>query len=241
MNLSSASSANSIQLWCPLSNFLSNDACSLETLDIGGNEIGDESAIDLGCAFVVNKSLRRLRLDGAGLSPVGWRALSKLLKPSSSKLLELSIVSCEIDDAGAFAIVTAMAENQSLEVLNMEASSSITATGWLVCFQVMLDSPTKFSLKSLHLGNNSICNAGVLMLVDLISTNLSQLANLNIDDSDLTAYGLIAFNGALINVMCDPSSVHCIHSSNHSLSCLGNMNPPLALHKLLTLNKNEDK
>jgi Ran GTPase-activating protein (RanGAP) involved in mRNA processing and transport len=240
LNLCDSESKDPIQFWCTFSNYLSNDACSLEILDIGENEIDDESAIDLGYAFVVNKSLKRLKFDTTALTPIGWRACSKLLKSTSSNLLDLDIRFADMDDEDAFAIATALVDNQSLEVLNMEACSYITATGWLACFQVLLDSPTKFSLKSLHLGNNSICNAGALMLVDLISTNMSQLANLNIDESDLTADGLIAFNGALINVVCDLSSVDTIHSSNHSLSCLGNMNPPLALHKLLTLNKNDD-
>ncbi len=146
-----------------------------------------------------------------------------------------------MDDEDAFAIATALVDNQSLEVLNMEACSSITGTGWLACFQVLLDSPTKFSLKSLHLGHNFICIAGALILVDLIATNMSQLEILDVENIDLVAYELIEFHDALINVICDTSNVDSIHSSNHSLRCLVDVDPPLELHNLLTLNKNENK
>ena len=239
--MSCSESTDPIQFWCTLSNYLSNDACSLEILDIGENEIDDEGAIDLGYAFVVNKSLKRLIFDTADLTPIGWRACSKLLKSPSSNLLDLDIRFSDMDDEDAFAIATALVDNQSLEVLNMEACSSITGTGWLACFQVLLDSPTKFSLKRLHLGHNFICIAGALILVDLIATNMSQLEILDVENIDLVAYELIEFHDALINVICDTSNVDSIHSSNHSLRCLVDVDPPLELHNLLTLNKNENK
>ena len=94
----------------------------------------------------------------------------------------------------------------------------------------------------LHLGSNNICDVGALLLVNLLAANMTKLLVLNIDDNDLSANGWIAFNNALINVMChDASSVDTIYSSNHSLTYLDDIDHPLDLNNLLTLNKNKAK
>jgi hypothetical protein len=80
----------------------------LETLDISNNEIGDESAVKLGHAFIINKSLRQLHFYENDLTPIGWQAISILLKPPTSKSLILNISCGDIDDEGVIALFSAL-------------------------------------------------------------------------------------------------------------------------------------
>ena len=157
--------------WQTFAPYLSNPRCSMETLDLSGNEkIGDDGISSIGKAMGVNTTLKWLDLYGSkSVTSVGWHAFSTGLKISAIE--ELQLYQCSIGDESAFAIVSALAENPSFTSLHMNSSKTISSAGWVWCFQWLLDLK-KTSLKTLSLP--WIDKEGIAMLNKLHAKYLSK-------------------------------------------------------------------
>lgn len=156
--------------WKTFSAYLSNPSCSVETLDLSGNNIGDGGYVALGNAMAKNKKLKLKSLnlnECNSVSSTGWRGLSIGMR--SLAIEELQVRGTGIDDDGAIAIVSSL-NGQFLKSLNM-GHSRITPRGWVQCFRLLEGCAS--SLKSLFLDCNRIDDEGADVLVRLATKTLS--------------------------------------------------------------------
>lgn len=98
------------------------------------------------------------------ITSLGWQGFSKGLKSPSYPIIALDLSRCDINDDGAVAIASGLAENTKLEYLRIEGIRYITSTGWREFF-CRLTSCVSPSLKSLSFSDNNIGDAGAAFLV----------------------------------------------------------------------------
>lgn len=166
--------------WHKLSAFISDTGCSIKCLMLGGNHIDDEGATFLGESLVVNTTLKKIDLTETHITPTGWQQISKCLSDPTSLLLDIDISECDMNDEGAVAFFSALAKNRSVRVLCMQGNESITSTGWVSCFELLVNSPgiTGLPLENLDLYRNNIDNDGAAMLAVLLTRHVSTLNTL---------------------------------------------------------------
>jgi hypothetical protein len=158
---------------------LADPNCTLESIGLGGNNLGDAGVIALGNALIVNNRVKfvNVRASETTITPNGWRGFTKCLTAPGSALEELDISGCYINDEGAVVIATALAGNASVTKLSMTHNQSITSAGWMECFRLWTGRTT--ALVSLDLSYNSIDDAGAAMLSNIIG-KMSTLLSLNL-------------------------------------------------------------
>lgn len=104
---------------------------SLERIELDCNEIDDEPAGELIAALNSRHcNLAKLSLLGNNIGRNGCGALGNLLQNPLCKLKELYLNRNSIDDECVTVLVHALANNTTLEKLDMSNNRSITAIGW---------------------------------------------------------------------------------------------------------------
>lgn len=103
---------------------------SLEEIGFDCNEIDDGPAGELIAALNTHRNLVKLSLLGNNLERNGCVSLGNLLKNPTSKLKELYLNRNSIDDECVTILENALANNTTLEKLDLSNNHSITATGW---------------------------------------------------------------------------------------------------------------
>ena len=118
--------------WEAFSTVLRNPTSALVELALSRNFINDHALISISNALVNNNNtrLRYLHLeDSANVTPMGWDALSTVLRNPTSALEKLYLSNSSINDHNVVSFVNALAGNISLRKLNLRGNN-ITATGW---------------------------------------------------------------------------------------------------------------
>mmetsp|Transcript_20846 Transcript_20846/g.45189 ORF Transcript_20846/g.45189 Transcript_20846/m.45189 type:complete len:107 (-) Transcript_20846:711-1031(-) len=82
-------------------------------------EIGDESGREITQALIGHPNLMSLLLDGNSIGILTCVALGSLLQNPNFRLIELDLYGNNIDDEGAAALGSALANNTILEALNL--------------------------------------------------------------------------------------------------------------------------
>ena len=121
-----------------LASFLAKPDCSLETLDLErADYLEDNDAFILASGLERNKSLRTLSLAGSysEISVKGWGAIFSQLH--SSKLEELSLNSCGLDDDTANSLAHALMIGTNLKKLELSNNRTITIEGWKAIFSTL--------------------------------------------------------------------------------------------------------
>ena len=173
---------------------------SLERLDIKNNKIDDTNLVLLASI----STLKSLDVSGNKLcTPLGWRSFFNSLRTRRAKLVKLAVSSNKVGNEGVAALGSLLRSMITLKTLNMNEMANsviraddITSQGWQALFTSMQDS--NLDLIELNLGNNSIDDDGLQLLVRLVSTSMSSLKHLNLyDNRGVTPSGWQALTGYL--------------------------------------------
>lgn len=184
-----------------ISNVYSQQNCSLQTIDIGENKLGDGGATALGASLSVNNKVKVVDIAGSrSITLKGWGGFTKCLESPICTVEELIFRSCRIDDEGAIEIAEALVHNESVKSLSMEDNPSITSTGWIHFIRLLMQRET--SLVKLELSSNNINGAGAEYLVDLISDCMTSVEHLAVSNN----YAIRASNWRVFAYVLQPSS-----------------------------------
>lgn len=155
--------------WRRLSEFLTNPRCSIENLMLEDSNIDDEVAISVVNPLAVNRTLRSVNLSYMEtISPTGWQGLFTCLSAPNSSLKELSLEACWFNDEAAESLFSVLARNETLKILKLKSIDSITATGWVACFQLLMDSESKLEKLDFS-GSYNFGDREAIMLANLLS------------------------------------------------------------------------
>ena len=219
---------------------------ALESLDLSCNNMSDGAAVALANTLVENKTLRHLDLHRCSRITVeGWMAFSRALSALNidSALKKLDLSSNAINDSGITALANALANNETLEELDLSNCSTVTTIGW-TAFSVLLR--TNSVMKSLRLTHNHVAaDHVVIAFADALRGNAaSSLTALDISNPILEVDEegeIIDTMIVMSNLLCDTSSIQATKFSNHTLCDLGIYTWDDDLDAVLKLNKCDDK
>ena len=188
---------------------------SLQTLDFQGNNITEEGMVDVITALSMFPNMETLDLDENGLRKNGCVALATLLRCSTTELQYLHLPNNEINDEGIDTLVPSLTNYNSLRVLDLSNSHSITTRGWQ-SFAAILEASNS-DLAELYISRNNIDEEVVAAFASALMNNHT-LHTLDIGNNpSITAVGWQSFS----NLLCDTTSVNSTFLSNHTLYCLG--------------------
>lgn len=205
------------EFYIELLQLLEGNKC-LENIDISGEEIGDEVAIEFACALKLTKYLRYFDISCTHIGDEGAIALADPLKDNplisfdcsynfiSSKgtialagslkgmkfLVELNLGNNEIGDEGAIELAGSLKDSNSLKYLYIQ-DNGIAYRGARALSDLL---KVNTSLTLLYLSGNQIGYEGVIALADGLASNRS-LFTLNISGNAIGDEGLIAFAAGL--------------------------------------------
>ena len=233
-----------------LADLLSNFTSKLQELQLKYTRLGNDEVglICLRKALAMNTTLRNLSLffgdDDTSLEV--WQRITECLTNPNAKLEELVLSSNDIADAEMISLGDALADNQTLKILDMAGfkSDSITSEGW----QGLSNCPTnpKSALEEVYIRYCTIDEEGIESIIVALdgNTRLKELAITSehyIDEDSRTWWYL------LDTILCDKTSIDRTFSSNHTLDYIEitsdyeDDSHPEHICSPLNANKNEDK
>ena len=164
----------------------------------------------------VSHTLTVLRLDSNRLGDIGATTLSELLQTTS--LEHLSLRHNDIGDRGVESLLDKRYSSR-LQVFDIGGNRALTETG-VIAIKNYLCNET--SLKVLHISVTSDDNIVKRLIRSL--PNVSSLTKLCLDYPGLEKYSteydnkLQVLEGALLNLVCDTSSLDSLVKSNHTIT-----------------------
>jgi len=144
-----------------LATLLKCSVTGLQQLDLGSNELDDES---IGVLVPVLKNyshLESLRLtDNDSITSKGWQHLATILENPNSNLKELNLYGrSNFDDKALTVFARSLINNRSLHTLNLNDNQAITDEGWKVLSKSLCDTS---SVNSTFLSNHTLRFSGRL-------------------------------------------------------------------------------
>ena len=180
---------------------------TLTSLDLTGNEIGDDGAAVLGECLQSNTSLKKLSLDYNGIGADGAAALGECLKYNTS-LKKLYLNYSRIDDDSAAVLGECLKHNTSLTRFDLN-NNEIGGDG-----AVALGGCLKYntSLTKLYLHDNNIGDDGAAGLGECLKYNTSltslDFSNNGIGNDGAAALGeCLKYNTSLTKLDLDDNSI----------------------------------
>ncbi|KAE8293599.1 NACHT, LRR and PYD domains-containing protein 3 [Larimichthys crocea] len=159
---------------CPhLMEALMSEHCSLSELDLSVNELGQEGALLL-CKALSRPGcpMEKLKLTRCELTQPVFKELGSVLRSGTSKLKSLSVGMSKVGDQGVKHLWDAVAHpNCVLEELDVEMTRLTDASTEDLCAAIRASK----TLKSLELRNNSLTNASVPALVQVMQDSENML------------------------------------------------------------------
>ena len=225
---------------------------NLTELDLSESIQDDTGAVEIFRALVNNTTLKKLVLtDNYNISSSGWATCFRQLTGSQSALEELYFDSCYIDDEGVNILVNLLSRQMdTVRRLDIQYNRFITADGWRLLADVLLPNSTS-SLETLQIGSDADIEEETQMNDDTALSFITALSN----NSSLVEMHICYVKNvsqssldALVQVLCDESSIESVCNSNHTLSnfqyntCNNNIPEHQRIElDLLKLNKCKDK
>ena len=192
-----------------------NPKSKIKTLDISSNKIGDvgvqafaqlllfdtqmedlfaqsihigiEGAIHMAKVLEYNYTLRRLKLGGNQISPLGTRFLMEGLAKNTSTALEILDLSWNaIGPEGAKQVAEVLKENSKLTSVNLEGNQ----IGNIGCESLAKALKYNFSLKELILTNNHIETQGAFSLAMALGNPSCCLENVKWEENLISEEGV---------------------------------------------------
>ncbi|TKS77745.1 NACHT, LRR and PYD domains-containing protein 12 [Collichthys lucidus] len=159
---------------CPhLMEALMSEHCSLSELDLSVNKLGQEGALLL-CKALSRPGcpMEKLKLTRCELTQPVFKELGSVLRNGTSKLKSLSVGMSKVGDQGVKHLWDAVAHpNCLLEELDVEMTCLTDASTEDLCAAIRASK----TLKSLELRNNSLTNASVPALVQVMQDSENML------------------------------------------------------------------
>ena len=176
--------------WAAFFRGMSNSKSSLNELNIGQNNIGDEGALALAATIDKFKSIKSLDLSMISISANVWVTLLKSLFNPDSVLEKLCLYGNNIDDEVVAFSGGALVNNSTLKSLSLISNRSITGRGWAAFFGRLSN---QNSLENLDVSGNNIDDGGMTVLSNLLGNNTA-LKSLNLTNNRfITPAGWQAF------------------------------------------------
>lgn len=202
--------------WRGFAKCLTSPEFAIEMLHLCNCGIDDLGAKTIARALAENTSIMDFNISGnSNVTPAGWIECFNYLRTCKAPLSELNLSDNDIDDVAAAEFVASLARMSTLVSLNLSGLLSISDDGLSVFADVL--KPTfgsklqQLKLGSMH-GNDEVipCFAEALR-------NNSNVISLQFLGFQVSETGL----NALVNALCDKSSITSTFSSNHTLrECL---------------------
>ena len=202
---------------------------SLKCIDIRNNEMEDGQLVDIITALSMHPQLELLYFYDMSIGRNECTALSTLLRCTTNQLRVLNLKGNNIDDEGLDILVKALAEGNTLQVLNLISNTSITIKGWKKV-ATLLENP-HCKLEKLGFGNSRVGNEGAIVFAKALKNN-STLKLLNLNRNGVTAMGWAPFS----KLICDNSTVNNTFLSNHTLEDIGVRNDPMIPSRFVSSN-----
>jgi len=199
-----------------LSKLLRMPNSKLENLDLFGCDIVDEGAIALGDALGENKSLKKLVLNDMG--EVSSNCYCSLLRCLSNPTCSLEKIESNpgesetgIDDQVLSILADSLSSNTKLKSIDLNFNYNfVTNLGWRNFFDRLR--PSNSSLEKLDLGQNTIDNTAVTLMVDSLAS-ISSLRSLRLNDNLITSSGYIAISNLLRSPNCSLTNLQLGNSN----------------------------
>ncbi|MDG1436419.1 MAG: hypothetical protein P8P83_01350 [Rickettsiaceae bacterium] len=164
---------------------------TLTELDLQCNHIGNKGAVLLAKALKTNTTLTTLNLARNAIGAEGAEALADSLKENNT-LTSLALLSNNIGNKGAVLLAKALKTNTTLTTLNL-ARNNIGSEGAAALAEALKENST---LTSLDLGGNKIGTEGAEALTEALKGN-STLERLDLAWNNIGAEGAVALAEAL--------------------------------------------
>ncbi|KAG0276698.1 hypothetical protein BGZ95_007162 [Linnemannia exigua] len=158
---------------------------TLTTLNLTGNSIKQNGAMDLSDALMFNSTLTTLDLSNNWIKENGAVALSEALKTNFT-LTTLNLSYNSIRDSGAVALSGALNTNSTLTTLNL-TGNTIGNKGTVALSEAL---KTNLTLTTLDLTYNWIKEEGAIALSEVLKTN-STLSTLDLTGNTIGNKGTI--------------------------------------------------
>ena len=207
----------------------------LRDLELSANEIGIDAARAISDLIYQNRTIKTLNLERLG-------------NPGDGSIQG-------IPDDAMLPLVDALANNCTLKTFEFShCEGSVSPEDWVEFSRVLGSS--RSALKKIYLHGNAINDDVIIAFAHELSQNPdSKLKHLDISklDSDYFSISNVSWD-ALLNLLCNTSSIDATWSSNHTLCNLGDFSigetdndseyevkMPQNVHALLEMNKHKDK
>jgi len=200
---------------------------SLKCIDIANYTMEIEQLVDIITALSMHPQLELLHLCGMGIGRNECTALATLLRCTTNQLRVLDLKGNSINDKGLDILVQALADGNTLQILNLISNTSITIIGWKKV-ATLLENP-HCKLEKLGFGNSRVGDEGTLVFANALKNN-STLKTLGLYRNGVTAVGWAPFS----KLLCDTSSVKNTYLSNHTLEEIVVRNDPTTPSRLVS-------
>ena len=195
---------------------------SLKCIDISYCDTIEGGLVDIITALSMHPQLELLHFYGMSIGRNECTALATLLRCTTNQLGVLNLKGNGIDDEGLDILVKALAQGNTLQILNLISNTSITINGWKKV-ATLLENP-RCKLEKLDFGNSRVGDEGALVFANALKNN-STLKTLGLyGNGGVTAVGWAHFS----KLLCDTSSIMNTYLSNHTLEDIGVRNDPTA-------------
>jgi Ran GTPase-activating protein (RanGAP) involved in mRNA processing and transport len=145
--------------------------CPLVSLSIDFNDLGDDGVTRLCCGLQLSKKLENLSLTYCNVGARGAAELATRVLPNVTSLKNLDLQGNFIRNAGLAALGSALADNTSLETLNVSDNSVEDHVETVAAFRDGVVQNT--TLQSINLGGNLIGEDCAKMLAEMLASKSS--------------------------------------------------------------------
>lgn len=172
-------------------NALQSNNSSLASLNLWGNQIGDEGTVELASSLRYNSALTELNLGYNNFYLEGTEAIAEALKDNKA-LMRLDLPNNHLTD-GIISIADMLKSNNTLTYLGLGANN-INSNGAIALANALTENRvlTKIALG----GNHNICGAAAQRFAEMLKVNTS-LTSINFWGTQIGDEGAMKFAEAL--------------------------------------------
>jgi hypothetical protein len=241
--------------WEAIIDALQRSRFRLEKLSMACNIMPDNKALSLANSLLHHSaSLRFLNLsellpniDGHSITIVGWRSLFQLLREPNSILEELDLSTNLFGNEVVDALTNALIGNETLRKLILSDNPHVSVAAWASLSVILRNLHSALDILDLNGGyihgdGNHINSDTMVAFADTLASNRKLKELILCINPDRVNYRVAPDGyGALINSLCNKTSIMSTYHSNHTLQkiCCESVvkTMPNELTYLLNINK----
>jgi len=217
--------------WQAIIDALQRSRFRLEKLSMASNIMPDNRALSLANSILHHSAtLKFLNLsellsnpDGNDITIVGWRSLFQLLREPNSVLEELDLGTNLFGDEVVDALTNALVGNDKLRKLKLSDNLHVSAAAWAGLSAILRNPKSALDILDLNEGyingdGNLINDDTIFAFADALASNRKLTELILCLNPDLVNYRVTPNGyGALINSLCNKTSIMSTYHSNHTL------------------------